>query len=662
MKVFARLFGNIKLTFAIAALAIGSIAVAIAAVVVSLTMNLNASVEADARNEVGNALRISSEILRVNLPSLEVVTNEEGHIETLTIRRMPRFRSHGVIDAIAGVTGDEAALYVYDLETNPDLVGGTTSIIKAEGERALDTIVAGSPLFETLMAGTPVRGEAVIEGVAYYTHYQPIVDPEGPVLGVLFVGVEKAPITAIATDSLNLLLAVGGVALLAISGVALLVSRALTRPIPRLSGVMSAIAEGELETQVPYTGRRNEIGTMARAVEVFRQNSARVIELGHQQVAADDASRAERGQMMAELQAAFGQVVDSAIDGDFSHRVERRFDDEELNSLAHGINTLVATVENGLAETSSVLGAMARSDLTQTVAGDYRGAFAQLQADTNAVAENLASVMGQLRDTSRALKAATGELLSGANDLSERTTRQAATIEETSAAMEQLAATVLSNAERAKQANVNASQVTQTAEESGSVMAEATDAMTRISASSGKISNIIGMIDDIAFQTNLLALNASVEAARAGEAGKGFAVVAIEVRRLAQSAAEASGEVKVLIEQSATEVSGGSRLVADAATRLGTMLEQARASNALMESIARESRDQASAIEEVNTAVRTLDEMTQHNAALVEQTNAAIAQTEGQASELDDIVDVFTIERAHKRSADHREAPEGRAA
>lgn len=375
MKVFSRLLGNIRLTFAIAALAIGSIAVAIVAVVVSLTMNLNASVEADADSEVGNALRISSEILRVNLPSLEVMTNEEGRIETLTIRRMPRFRSHDVIDAIAGVTGDEAALYVYDVEASPDLVGGTTSIVKADGERALDTIAAGSPLFETLMAGTPVHGETVIEGVAYYTHYQPIVDPEGPVLGVLFVGVEKAPITAVATDSLNLLLAVGGIALLAISAVALVVSRALTRPIPRLSGVMTAIAEGELDTEVPYTGRSNEIGAMARAVEVFRQNSARVIELGNAQVAADEATRAERAQMMAELQSAFGHVVERAIDGDFSQRVERRFADEELNALAHGINDLVATVENGLAETSTVLGAIARSDLTRTVNGNYRGAF-----------------------------------------------------------------------------------------------------------------------------------------------------------------------------------------------------------------------------------------------------------------------------------------------
>jgi methyl-accepting chemotaxis protein len=152
------------------------------------------------------------------------------------------------------------------------------------------------------------------------------------------------------------------------------------------------------------------------------------------------------------------------------------------------------------------------------------------------------------------------------------------------------------------------------------------------------------MIDDIAFQTNLLALNASVEAARAGEAGKGFAVVAVEVRRLAQSAAQASAEVKALIETSASEVSGGSRLVSTAAHKLEGMLGAVARNAEMMQTIAKASKEQARAIEEVGASVRLMDEMTQHNAALVEETNAAIEQTEAQAAELDRVVDIFTME------------------
>jgi methyl-accepting chemotaxis protein len=289
---------------------------------------------------------------------------------------------------------------------------------------------------------------------------------------------------------------------------------------------------------------------------------------------------------------------------------------------------------------------LAQGDLTQTIDTPFPPEFEGLRQALNGTVQRFADVLGQLRTTSRSLKAATGEMLSGANDLAERTTRQAATIEETSAAMEQLAATVAGNAGMAQEAAGKAVAVSRTAEESGTVMSEANQAMERITQSSAKISNIIGMIDDIAFQTNLLALNASVEAARAGDAGKGFAVVAVEVRRLAQSAASASADVKALVEQSATEVRGGSKLVSDAADRLAEMLEAARKNSALVDSIARASRDQASAIEEVSVAVRTLDEMTQHNAALVEQTNAAIEQTESQAHTLDGIVAMFRVEEA----------------
>jgi methyl-accepting chemotaxis protein len=439
----------------------------------------------------------------------------------------------------------------------------------------------------------------------------------------------------------NTMLLVGGVllALAALGG--FLVSRSISKPLSRLTTTMDELANGELDLEVKGQGRSDEIGAMARAVEVFRENAVRIAQMTEAEAAQIIRNQAERAAMMQDLQRAFGAVVDAAIAGDFTKRVDAEFPDDELNTLAHSVNSLVETVDRGLEETGSVLAALADTDLTRRMEGDYLGAFAKLKADTNAVADKLTDIVGQLKDTSAQLKTATSEILAGANDLSERTTKQAATIEETSAAMEQLATTVMHNAQRAQEASKAAAGVSQTAEEGGQIMQQATEAMERITQSSGKISNIIGLIDDIAFQTNLLALNASVEAARAGDAGKGFAVVAVEVRRLAQSAASASADVKLLIEQSAGEVKSGSKLVMDAAAKLGTMVAAARSSNEAMNGIARESREQAGSIDEVNTAVRTMDEMTQHNAALVEEINAAIEQTEAQATELDRIVDIF---------------------
>jgi methyl-accepting chemotaxis protein len=413
------------------------------------------------------------------------------------------------------------------------------------------------------------------------------------------------------------------------------------KPLAGMTAGFRRLSAGDLEVEAARGGIVTEMAMLSDVLTDFRAAlvSRAQMTAQNEASAAEERVRTEKGN---ELGALLTRYTGAAMRGDFTGRLPT-FDEPSLDGIAQVFNGLFENIERGLGETGNVLNALANTDLTQRVEGDYEGAFLRLKEDTNAVGDKLAEVISQLRSTSRGLKTATGEILSGANDLSERTTKQAATIEETSAAMEQLAATVTENAKRAESASSNAAAVSRTAEQGGEVMRHATAAMERITASSAKISNIIGLIDDIAFQTNLLALNASVEAARAGEAGKGFAVVAVEVRRLAQSAAEASSEVKALIEQSGTEVAGGSRLVAEAAGKLEAMLEGARTNYELLQGIASESRAQAASIEEVNVAVRTLDEMTQHNAALVEETNAAIEQTEAQAGELDRIVDVFTI-------------------
>ncbi|WP_244557576.1 methyl-accepting chemotaxis protein [Devosia lucknowensis] len=544
--------------------------------------------------------------------------------------------------------------------TGEVVVVGEDGLLRTESPRTEAADVLTTTLTSPVIAGAfaDEGGEGIstdYRGAPMVVRAQP-VSVHDVTWAVAAVQPENEAYAAV-VEMRNMTILVGSILLAIAAVIGFFFARSISKPISRLTDTMDTLASGDLAVDVKGARRADEIGAMARAVEVFRENALKVNEMTEAEAARIIANQAERAAMMQDLQRAFGQVVDAAIAGDFSRRVETEFPDDELNTLARSVNGLVETVDRGVTETGSVLAALANTDLTHRMEGNYKGAFARLKADTNAVADKLTDIVGQLRDTSRTLKTATGEILSGANDLSERTTRQAATIEETSATMEQLATTVLQNADRANEASTVATTVTRTAEEGGQVMSRATGAMERITQSSAKISNIIGLIDDIAFQTNLLALNASVEAARAGEAGKGFAVVAVEVRRLAQSAAQASSDVKALIEQSADEVKGGSKLVADAASRLEQILSSARSSSELMNNIARESREQASAIDEVNTAVRTMDEMTQHNAALVEEMNASIEQTEAQATQLDRIVDIFALEkRAQSSSAVHKPA------
>jgi methyl-accepting chemotaxis protein len=644
MGALARLLGNIRMTTTILVLVLVSILGSIAAVSVSIYMNLYATAMADSRVQQETNLGVAATILERRISGSVLTWNEDGSIAGFQSWAIPPFYDTDIIDSVTRVTKQDAAIYVLAPDTGA-LVAKTTSHTLPDGTRAVDeTLLADEPAVIQILNGERYVGPLTIDGVTYYSALEPIRKTSGETMGAIFTGTPMANVEAAANSVLGLIALVGVAVTAGLGLIGFIASRLITTPIPKLAGVIDQIAEGQYEAEVPYTHFGNEVGNMARAVEVFRQNGLRVSQMTEAEAARIIADAENRRQMMSELQGAFGEVVDAAVAGDFTRQVTAEFPDDELNALAGSVNNLVSTFNRGVSEIGDVLGAMANTDLTRRMTGDYEGAFARLKHDTNAVADKLSDVVQQLRHTSGALKSATSEILSGANDLSERTTKQAATIEETSAAMEQLAATVMQNAKRARDASVNAAKVTNTAEEGGRVMDAANEAMDRITASSSKISNIIGLIDDIAFQTNLLALNASVEAARAGEAGKGFAVVAVEVRRLAQSAAQASSEVKVLIEQSAGEVTTGSKLVGDAASKLASMLSAIRENTTALEAIAQDSSEQATSIEEVTAAVRVMDEMTQHNAALVEETNAAIEQTEAQAKELDRIVDIFQLE------------------
>jgi len=648
---------NIRLTAAIAGLVLASIGVTIVAYSVSNYLSLHAQAMQQAVVQQEADLKTAATVYERRINGSVVTWGEDNDVAAFNTLALPFFYDTSAVDSVTRVTGGESAVFGYD-PASGQFLAKTSSFPGEEGKRAIDfALDPESAPHGQLLEGLPWEGVAEVHGRMFQSAFYPIHKLDGSLLGAFWVGKDAGLASASAMAAVPGMVVMGGVLLLAMGAASLVLSRLLTRSIPRLAAAMDAIASGNFETEVPYAGRSNEIGAMARAVEIFRENGLKMSQMSEEERAASQRRRIERTDMMVALQAAFGEVVDAAIAGDFSKRVHAQFPDPELNALAGSVNNLVETVDRGIGETGAVLAALANTDLTRRMAGDYQGAFARLKADTNAVGDKLSEVVTQLRQTSRALKTATGELLAGANDLSERTTKQAATIEETSAAMEQLAQTVADNARMAEDADGKAKAVSASAAQTGTTMTEANAAMERITQSSAKISNIIGLIDDIAFQTNLLALNASVEAARAGDAGKGFAVVAVEVRRLAQSAASASADVKALIEQSASEVKGGSKLVSNAAEQLSAMLAAVDENAALMQSIAQASRTQAGAIEEVSVAVRTMDEMTQHNAALVEETNAAIEQTEGQASELDRVVDIFTLEDGEDRPVRQAPAP-----
>jgi len=527
---------------------------------------------------------------------------------------------------------------------------GSASLIDASGKwlASPDATLLGKPAADntitSLIEGAARNGMAEQwDGSSTYHAAIPVKFDGLDEQWMLTIAVPQDAMVAGAIAARNTMILVSIAVLAAAVVGASWVAALFAKPISTMSAIMHRIATSELDVKVPFIGRKDEIGGMAEAVDVFRQNALRIEKMTDDQTRSQQHA-AQRASMMQAFQEEFDGIVEAGLRGDFGTRVTGSFNDADIKRVASNFNSLMDSIGSGLADAGTVLAALAEMNLTERMNGHYEGAFARLQHDTNAVADSLAGIVRQIRTTSGELRTATGEILAGANDLSERTTRQAATIEQTSAAMEQLATTVIENTKRAAEASLDARRASDVANESGSVMEQATAAMEDIAASSQQINAIIGLIDDIAFQTNLLALNASVEAARAGDAGKGFAVVAVEVRRLAQSAAKASSEIKVLIEKSTVEVSGGTRLVSEAAEKLVAIRDIVRDNAALIDGISSASKMQANAIAEVSIAVRQMDEMTQHNAALVEETNAAIEQTENQAGDLDHLIAVFKID------------------
>ncbi|MFZ5484937.1 MAG: methyl-accepting chemotaxis protein [Pseudomonadota bacterium] len=347
-------------------------------------------------------------------------------------------------------------------------------------------------------------------------------------------------------------------------------------------------------------------------------------------------------------------LVQAAAAGDFSRRISLEGKDGFFKQLATGINQVVETSEQGVSDVGEVLKALSEGDLTRQMTGDYQGLFAELRDNANATVARLQEIIGQIREATDAINTAAREIASGNVDLSSRTESQASSLEETASSMDELTSTVKQNADNSRQANQLAKGASDIASRGGEIVGQVVGTMGAIAESSKKIADIISVIDGIAFQTNILALNAAVEAARAGEQGRGFAVVAGEVRNLAQRSAAAAKEIKELISDSVSKVDNGYKQVESAGQTMQEIVEAVKRVTDIMGEITAASVEQSQGISQVNAAVTQMDEMTQQNAALVEEAAAAAESLQDQANSLAEAVAVFRIAQAQRLAAPAR--------
>ncbi len=384
-------------------------------------------------------------------------------------------------------------------------------------------------------------------------------------------------------------------------------AKGITAPIVRLRDRMTTLAEGKTSELVEGQDRRDEVGQMAAAVSVFRDNAIERIRLENE--AESNRSLSETERMAREAQKA-----------------------EEAAQVQFAVDHL-----------GSALDRLANGDVAHRIETPFAPHLDGLRANFNGSVANLQQALQDVGQNARAIDAGANEIRAAADDLSKRTEQQAASVEETAAALEEITTTVKDSSRRAEEVGGLVSKARDGAEKSGAVVREAVIAMNEIERSSGEISNIIGVIDEIAFQTNLLALNAGVEAARAGEAGKGFAVVAQEVRELAQRSAKAAKEIKALITASGEHVRSGVQLVGETGKALTVIVTEVQEINRHIHAIVESSREQSVGLQEINTAVNTMDQGTQQNAAMVEQSTAASHSLAREAASLNELLARFNV-------------------
>jgi len=457
--------------------------------------------------------------------------------------------------------------------------------------------------------------------------------------------------------ALGVLMALGGGAVAVASLMSRRIARGLAEEIGQSVAQTRALAGGDLRTEISGTERPGELGELARALLVFRDNALetkrleadarqrdadlRAQEERQAEVQRSADEKAARRATIADLAEKVGAVVRSAAEGDFTRRIDAKLSDPELDEMARSINTLVDSVQTAVAETARVMAGLTEGDLTRSMDGTFRGIFARLQGDVNTSLARLREMVQEITHQCDGVSEAAATMKARSNDLARRAEQQAASLEETSANMEEIRQSVRASTDGAANAAEFARRATERVEEAGRVVSSAVEAMGQISAASRRIGDIVSVIDGIAFQTNLLALNAGVEAARAGESGRGFAVVASEVRALAQRSGDASKDIRALIEESAKRVEDGVALVERTGRSLSEILEGVTQVSEIMQTMTLTAQEQAGNIGDVTDVIGRLDTITQKNAGLADETSSTAVDMETKVDAMRRVVAAF---------------------
>lgn len=485
-----------------------------------------------------------------------------------------------------------------------------------EGRTELETFVASAKKIKTILdkAMVAAKGNRDMNALAVLGAADPAIDDLSTGLRAWNETMEaKIAANISALSNRNATTIYGSAVVLALAIVVtialsmLLASIWIITPIAGLRVKMATLAEGDLNVEIEESTRRDEIGTMAQSVLVFRENARHRVEL--EQTARSKEALADTERHMREAEKA----------------------------------TLDAETDRAVVAVAEALERLALGDINHRIEAPFAGTLDRIRHDFNAASEKLEATLKAVAQNARSIEASAMEIRSAADDLAHRTEQQAASVEQTAAALEEITTTTRDATSRAQEAEALVEQAREAAQASGTVVDRAVTAMRAIESSSGEIGNIIGVIDEIAFQTNLLALNAGVEAARAGEAGKGFAVVAQEVRELAQRSAQAAREIKSLITTSSEQVRRGVDLVGETGQTLQTIVGHVEDINARVRSIASSAKEQLVGLQEISGAIGTIDQTTQRNAAMVEESTAASHALSGDIGALNDLLSQFQM-------------------